>query len=223
MTRFQVIHERAAKNKGGEEALKALLPKNRSARQLEKLGDDRYLSEMTKCIFRSGFVWKVIENKWPGFEEAFHGFNPDGMAALPDETIEALARNPAIVRNYRKILTVRENAWFIKDIQKEHGSFGTFIANWPASDIIGLWEILKKRGARLGGNTGPYFLRFMGKDTFLLSRDVVACLANHKVIDNHRATSKSDHRKIQDAFNAWHEETGLPYSSLSRIAACSVG
>lgn len=223
MTRFEPIYTRAVERKGGETALKALLPKTKTPRQLATLGDDRYLAEMTKCIFRAGFVWKVIENKWPAFEEVFHGFNPAGMAALPDEALEAIARNPAIVRNYRKVATVRENAWLINDIQAEHGSFGNFIAQWPSSDIIGLWALLKKRGSRLGGNTGPYFLRSMGKDTFLLSQDVIACLANHKVIDNHKASSKRDQQQIQAAFNQWHEETGLPYSALSRIAACAIG
>jgi len=36
-------------------------------------------------------------------------------------------------------------------------------------------------------------------------------------------TSKRDLAKIQAQFNEWHTETGLPYSHLSRIAACSVG
>lgn len=223
MTRFQPIYERAAKNKGGEQALKQLLPTSLSPRQLAAISDDRYLAEMTKCIFRAGFVWKIIETKWPQFEEAFYGFHPDGMAALSDEALEALAQNSNIVRNYQKIRTVRENAWFIKDIQQEHGSFGQFIAQWPTQDIVGLWDVLKKRGSRLGGNTRQYFLRFMGKDSFILSQDVIACLANHKIIDNHKASSQRDLQTIQTAFNQWHEETGLSLAELSRIAACSIG
>jgi len=34
----------------------------KSAAELAALPDDRYLAEMTKCVFRSGFVWQVIEN-----------------------------------------------------------------------------------------------------------------------------------------------------------------
>lgn len=223
MTRFEPIYARAAKRKGGETALKKLLPESLSPKKLAAIPDDRYLAEMTKCIFRSGFVWKVIENKWPNFEEAFYGFNPDGMAAMSDEMVESLAQNKAIVRNYKKILTVRENAMFITDIRAEHGSFARFIADWPGDNIVGLWELMQKRGSRLGGNTGQYFLRFMGKDSFILSQDVIACLANHKIIDNHKATSKRDRQAIQLAFNQWQEETGLSLAQLSRIAACSVG
>ncbi len=221
--KFKTIHERAAKNKGGKAALAALLPAAKSASQLKRIGDDRYLAEMTKRIFCSGFVWKVIENKWPNFEQAFAGFEPAIVAAWPDEHFDVLMKDASIVRNYKKIVSVRENAWFVLDVAKEHGSFGQFIADWPSSDITGLWAYLKKHGSRLGGNSGGYFLRFIGKDTFLLSQDVCACLVNHGVIDRHNPTSKRDLQTIQDCFNAWHQETGLSLAQLSRIAACSVG
>lgn len=220
---FKTIHSRAAKNKGGEKALADLMPKHRSATQLKRLGDDRYLAEMTKRIFCSGFVWRVIENKWPDFERAFAGFDPATIAGWPDEQFEILMKDASIVRNYKKIASVRDNAWFILNTQKEHGSFGQFIAQWPEQDIIGLWAHLKKHGNRLGGNSGGYFLRFIGKDTFLLSQDVCACLVNHGVVDKHNPTAKRDLQKIQACFNAWQDETGLPLAHLSRIAACSVG
>jgi len=86
--------------------------------------------------------------------------------------------------------------------------------------MVGLWAVLKKRGARLGGNTGPYFLRFIGKDSFLLSADVVAALIRAKVVDKN-PTGKADLAKVQAAFNKWHEETGRSYTQLSRILAYS--
>jgi hypothetical protein len=36
-------------------------------------------------------------------------------------------------------------------------------------------------------------------------------------------TSKRDLVAIQSRFNDWHQETGIPMSCLSRIAACSMG
>ena len=67
-----------------------------------------------------------------------------------------------------------------------------------------------------------YFLRFMGKDTFILSKDVVAALVNAHVIDNHKATSAKDQKAIQDAFNQWHEESGRTYTAMSRVLAMSI-
>ena len=94
---------------------------------------------------------------------------------------------------------------------------------WPAGDQIGLLELLAKRGARLGGRTGQYFLRFIGKDGFVTSPDVVACLREAGLDIAESPTSKKDLRKIQDQLNAWAEECGLPLTHISRICAMSIG
>ncbi len=203
--------------------LKKLLPKSKTPAQLRKIPDDRWLAEMTKRVFCSGFVWRVIDAKWPHFEKAFKGFKPEAVARLPDEALEKLASNKDIVRNYKKIVSVRENAWFVLEIAREHNGFGRFIADWPEQNIVGLWQVLKKRGSRLGGHTGQYFLRFMGKDTFILSPDVLACLKHHGLIETVNPTSKRDLDIIQQCFNHWRQETGFSLAELSRIAACSVG
>jgi 3-methyladenine DNA glycosylase Tag len=134
-----------------------------------------------------------------------------------------LASDKRIVRNPQKIKAVRENAAFVADIAREHGSFGKFLGEWPADDQVGLIELLGKRGARLGGHTGQYFLRFIGKDCFVTSPDVVACLRDAGLDIAETPTSKKDLRKIQDQFNAWTKETGLPLTHLSRICALSIG
>ena len=41
---------------------------------------------------------------------------------------------------------------------------GKFLAAWPTDDQVGLMEVLAKRGTRLGGFSGQYFLRFLGWD-----------------------------------------------------------
>jgi len=111
----------------------------------------------------------------------------------------------------------------VQEIAKEHGSFGKFLSKWPASDEIGLLDLLNKRGSRLGGNTGQMFLRFVGWDGFVTSKDVVACLREAGIEIAEEVKSKGDLAKVQAAFNAWAEETKLPYAHLSRICALSVG
>ena len=114
------------------------------------------------------------------------------------------------------------NAQFIEDISLEFGSFARLIADWPESDLVGLFGLLKRRGSRLGGNSGQRFLRNVGKDTFVLTSDVVACLRSAGLEISSYPTSKSDLAGVQEAFNQWHEETGLSYTHLSRIAAYSI-
>jgi 3-methyladenine DNA glycosylase Tag len=223
MQHFKTIRARAAKRKGGEDKLVALLPKLTSKAALAKIPDHRMLADMAKRIFSAGFAWSVIEKKWPGFEAAFLGFEPKRLLAQPDEFWEKLASDSRIVRNAQKIMSVRENAAFIDEIARQHGSFAKFLAAWPGSDQIGLLDLLARKGARLGGGTGQYFLRFIGKDAFVLSVDVVACLREAGLDIAESPTSKKDLRKIQDQFNAWAEETGLPLTHLSRICAMSIG
>ena len=103
-----------------------------------------------------------------------------------------------------------------------HHSFAEFIAAWPSNNMIGLWDYLKKNGQRLGGNTGPYALRAIGKDTFLLTRDIEAYFRAKKIIDG-GLQSKKSLVAIQNAFNQWQSESDLSLSQLSRLVAYATG
>ena len=223
MKKFTQIQERAEQRKGGAPALKKLLPQVATKKKLAARSDDRYLAMMTKCINQAGFSWKVIENKWPEFEEAFFGFDPFKLELLPPEQWEAYTSDRRVVRNWQKIKALQENVFFIQETAREFGSFGNFLVRWPESDQIGLMAHLKQHGSRLGGQSSMWFLRRAGKDCFVLTRDVVLTLKSVGLDIAEQPSSKRDLKKAQDQFNVWHEETGLPYSHLSRIVACSVG
>ncbi len=220
---FKRIRERAAKRKGGEKVLASLMPQRPNNKALAKLPDDRVLSEMAARVFSAGFVWSVIDNKWPGFEEAFLEFHPKRLLFQPAEFWEKLASDKRIVRNPQKIKSVRENAKFVNDIAAEHGSFGRFLANWPADDQVGLLDVFARRGSRLGGFSGQYLLRFLGWDAFVLSGDVLLCLRDSGVPLSATGTSKKDLKAAQAQINAWAKESGLPITHVSRICALSIG
>ena len=221
MDSFDSIFQCAAQRKGGEAALLALLPKAKSSLVLKRTKDSVYLAEMTKCVFRSGFVWKIIENKWLGFEAAFHQFDVAACAMMSDEEQEGLTQDEQIVRHAKKIRSVPRNASFVLDVRETHESFGAYLAAWPVTDIVGLWDDLKRRGDRLCGQTGRYFLRFVGKDTPMFSKDVVKALVKQKVIDK-EPTSKKALLQTQAAFNTWSEESGRSLCEISQVLACSV-
>lgn len=218
---FAEIHAIAARRKGGAEALEALLPAVRSSDALRAAGDDRWLAEMAKRVFQAGFNWSVIEKKWPGFEAAFEGFVPQRCAMMSDEDLDRLLKDDRIVRHAKKILSVRENASFLLQLAAEHGSAASCFADWPGTDIVGLLDLMKRRGSRLGGATAQYVLRFMGKDTFVLGGDVVAALVRDGVVGG-PPTSKRDLQAVQAAFNRWRDESGRPLAHISKILACSV-
>ena len=177
---------------------------------------------MTKCIFQAGFNWKVVDAMWPGFEAAFNGFDVRRCAALHEEDIDRLVSDRRIVRHGPKIKSVQENAVFLRGLAAEHGTAGKAFAEWPSEDYVGLLAMLKKRGARLGGTTGQYVLRFAGKDSFILSRDVTARLVAEGVVDKVTGSQKTM-RAIQEAFNIWAAQSGRSLTEISRVLAMSIG
>ncbi|TQV75856.1 DNA-3-methyladenine glycosylase I [Denitrobaculum tricleocarpae] len=221
MRSYDEIFELAAGRKGGCGVLEDLLSKPKSADVLAKLGDDRWLAGMTRSVFQAGFNWKVIEKKWPGFEEAFESFDPRRWSLMSDEDLDRLVKDTRIVRNAVKILSVRDNAIFLTDLAREHGTAAKCLGNWPPDDYIGLLELLKKRGGRLGGTTAQCFLRQIGKDSFVLSKDVVTALIREGVVEK-TPGSKSSMRAVQDAFNTWSRESGRSLTEISRTLAMSV-
>ncbi len=223
MEHFENIYTRAAQRKGGEQALNFLLNKAVPDQDIAKYDDSRILSAFTKKIFQSGFVWRVVENKWSEFERLFFNFDIDKVLMMPDELLEKRAQDPAIIRNAKKVMTIRDNALMIHDIQIEKNmTFAQWIAHWPSSEIVKLWIYLKKHGSRLGGNTGPYALRALGKDTFLLTQDIEAYFRSQKLIEG-GLTSLRNLNIIQECFNQWQQESGLDMQTLSQLIAYGVG
>lgn len=222
MRNFDEIFEISAGRKDGVNALNALLDPPAKATELENISNDRWLAQMTKCVFQAGFNWKVVESMWPGFEEAFHGFDTGRCAMLNDEDFDRLVSDKRIVRYGAKIKSVQHNAIFVNQLARECGSAGAAIANWPSEDYSGLLAMLKKRGSRLGGNTGQYFLRFMGVNGFILSRDVIARLVAEGVIEK-APTSQKAMASVQEAFNTWGQQSNRSLTEISKVLALSIG
>ena len=222
MRSFESIFETAVMHKGAVDAVEANLPRNKSARSLKGMTDDRYLSEMSRRIFQAGLKHSMVNGKWPAFEEVFWGFDPRRVAMMSDDELESLLSNDRIIRHFGKIKAVRGNANWMLAVIEEYGSFGKLIAEWPSTDIVGLWLLMKKQGAQLGGQSGARFLRMVGKDTFLLTDDVVAVLKAEGVVEK-SPTSQRDLARVQAAFNLWHEESGRPMAEISRILSFTTG
>jgi 3-methyladenine DNA glycosylase Tag len=221
-TAFKTIRRKAEQRKGGQAALARLLPKPLAPAKLRAIADDRWLAGMTRAIFNAGFNWKVVDAMWPGFEAAFEGFDPPRWRMMSDADLDRLVGDRQIVRHGAKIRAVQRNAAMVVDLAKAHRSAGAFFAGWPSTDFVGLLDYLNTHGDRLGGRTAQYFLRAMGVDGFVLSRDGVTALIEAGVIDKPPG-GKRDMALIQAAYNRWSEESGLPLTHISRILAMSTG
>jgi 3-methyladenine DNA glycosylase Tag len=233
MRDYAWLHEYCLNRFGSSEALEARLPKPASAGQLRNLSDDRYLSLMSLRIFRAGLKHSLVDAKWPAFEAVFFGFDPQKVALINDEYLERLMQDARLVRHLGKLKSVPRNAQFFLDLARSglDGSglcdatpgfiFGAVLADWPLDDIVGLWQWLARRASQLGGLSAPRFLRMAGKDTFILTEDLLAALKAQQVIDK-APTSRRDQAVVQAAFNQWREQSGRPLCQLSVMLAHTV-
>src|SRR5699024_9060490 len=153
MTEFALIEQAASELKGGAVAMQARLVRPEPPESLAMVGEDRYLSVMSRRIFRAGLTHRQVDARWPAFETAFGGFELDYVRQMDDSDIAALVKNTALIRHRGKLTAVRDNAIAMQEIVAEYGSFGFWLADWPEQEIVELWHALRKRFRQLGGRS----------------------------------------------------------------------
>ena len=137
--------------------------------------DDRYLFEMLILEgAQAGLNWDTVLKKREGYRRAFHNFDPQKVAKMSDDALEALRQDEGIIRNRLKIYAARKNARVFLDIQKELGSFDAYLWGFVGGKpILNQWKSykdvpittpqsdalskdLKKRGMSFVGSTIIY-------------------------------------------------------------------
>jgi len=127
--------------------------------------DDAYFENMTRVIFLAGLSWKMIDEKWANFNEAFKGFSIDRVAKFNENDMKRLMSNAGIVRNQAKIIAAIKNAQHFQDIRKEYGSFRSFLNSFDKSNnYASVIKELGKRFQRLGPSSARIFLYAVGED-----------------------------------------------------------
>ncbi len=153
--------------------------------------DDRLLFEFLILEgAQAGLSWITILKKREGYRKAFDNFDAKKIARYSDKKIEKLLSNPEIVRNRLKVNAAVINAKAFLDVQKEFGSFNSYIwqfvdgktiqnrwrslsdipASTPESEAMS--RDLKKRGFKFIGATICYaFMQAVG----MVNDHVVDC------------------------------------------------
>jgi len=107
--------------------------------------DQKWFEYLILDAFQAGLSWKTVLNKREGFREVFHGFDPDKVAKMTDKEMEAARNNPAIIRNRLKIKSAVSNAKAFLKLQKEHGSFDSYIWSFTGGQVINnSWKDLRE-------------------------------------------------------------------------------
>jgi DNA-3-methyladenine glycosylase I len=90
--------------------------------------DDRHLFEMIILEgAQAGLSWETILKRRVGYRNAFHDFDPNKVAKMSMDELDALCQNPEIIRNRRKIYAAKTNAISFLKIQQEFGSFDHYV------------------------------------------------------------------------------------------------
>ena len=217
MPTYDAIYHRALQRFAGDsKALERNLPVAKNADELKAIADSYYLSQLTRRVFRAGMTHRVVDARWPNFERVFDGFDLVSCAMLSDDDIDRLMTDTQLIRHRKKLSSIPRNAKLLMDWRTESGGVGAFLADWPQHRIVELWIRMKRYGAQLGGRSGASFLRMVGKDTFMLSDDVVRELIRYGLVDK-SPTSQRDWRLIQRHFVEWSEQGGRPMCQISRL------
>jgi len=89
--------------------------------------DKKHFEFLVLDSFQAGLSWKTILHRRAHFKKAFANFNVKKVAKFDDEKVLELIQNEGIIRNRLKITGTIKNAKAFIEIQKEFGSFNTFI------------------------------------------------------------------------------------------------
>jgi 3-methyladenine DNA glycosylase len=127
--------------------------------------DDGYFEMMSRAVFAAGLNWRVIDNKWLGINSAFDNFSVEKVAKYDPHDIEKLIQDKRVVRNYKKLNAIVDNARAILNLQKEFGSFPKYLASFKEDDEKNLVKDLGKRFSFLGPSTAVIFLYGCGEKT----------------------------------------------------------
>lgn len=218
MPTFDDIYAKVRAQFASEQALEAVLPRAVTAATLKKRSDAYYLSMMSRRVFRAGLQHKMVDAKWPRFEVVFNGFEPLPITHYSDEKLEKAMQQEGIIAHWGKIKSIRHNAQFIQQMSQAHNGFGRWLAEWPNDDCVGLWKTLKTKAAHMGGQSGPAFLRMVGKDTFLLTDDVVAALRGMGVVER-KPSTQAELALVQEQFVEWAKQSDRALCEVSRIVS----
>lgn len=127
--------------------------------------DNVLLERLALEINQAGLSWDLMLKKRAGFNKAFKDFTVEKVAKFGERDINRLLKDESIVRNRLKIEAVIHNSKIIMELQKEHGSFVTWLTVHSIGylDLKEWVKIFKQRGFKfVGGEIMKEFLQSIG-------------------------------------------------------------
>ena len=138
------------------------MPEMQAPEKIDPKSPGDYLEIMSKVVFQSGMSYKIVEAKWPGIREGFHGFDAAKVAGMTPSEIDRLTQDPSVIRNRRKLESVVSNAQILLELDSEFGGFRNYLRSH--GEFASLVKDLRKRFKFLGDMGSYYYLYVVGEE-----------------------------------------------------------
>ena len=126
--------------------------------------DGGYLEAAARIIFMGGLNRRVVDGKWDGFLQAFHGFDVATVAAMGPADVERLSEDDRVIKYAAKLQAVVTNAQEIQEVADQHGSFGSWVESAVAGGVPSACAELSRRFAYISKDGARNWLYSTGHD-----------------------------------------------------------
>ena len=126
--------------------------------------DAGYLEAAARIIFMGGLNRRVVDGKWDGFLQAFHGFDVATVAAMGPADVERLSEDDRVIKYAAKLQAVVTNAQEIQEVADQHGSFGSWVESAVAGGVPSACAELSRRFAYISKDGARNWLYSTGHD-----------------------------------------------------------
>ncbi len=124
--------------------------------------DNELFGRLILEINQAGLSWETILKKEQSFRKAYHNFNIKKIAAYTDKDVARLLDDAGIIRNRLKVKAAIENAKAVLVLQKEHGSFASWLEHHHPKTKEEWVKLFKKTFRFTGGEIVNEFLMSVG-------------------------------------------------------------
>ncbi|HEY9047830.1 MAG TPA: DNA-3-methyladenine glycosylase I [Ohtaekwangia sp.] len=94
---------------------------------------------------QAGLSWSTVLKKRDGYRKAFADFDPVKVSKFTEAKLEKILQDPNIVRNRLKVYSAVNNAKKFLEVQKEFGSFDSYIWSFVGGKpIVNKWKSLSE-------------------------------------------------------------------------------
>jgi DNA-3-methyladenine glycosylase I len=188
------------------------------AMSVQKFEDADYYRKLVHIVFFSGFKAEIVEKKIPVIDAHF----PDCriVAAYGDKELEAIAADPAMIRNKPKIKACRDNAKTFAEIVAQHAAFSNYIESFDPKatleNVVRLRQDIISRFAFLSSVTSLHFLMDIGMPVVKPDSSLMRIFSRLGILEGDKPIERNIHKLISVAQTIAHD-TGQPIKYVDMV------